>query len=128
VLDLSGAVPGERTYGIREADVHLPRGLNLIRAIPSQLRFVFEHHRERTVPVEVRFMGTPASFEVTPRVMTIEGPESSVKRTSAVVTDQIDVGKVTGTATFQVNTYSDDPRIRIKSESVVNVKVTARPT
>src|ERR1041384_7196803 len=86
VLDLSDAVPGERTYSIREGELHLPRGLHLIRAIPSQVHFVFERHSERTVPVEVRFNRQPEKFEVTPAAVTIEGPESRVKRVVTVVT------------------------------------------
>ena len=123
VLDLSNAAPGERTYRVQERSVHLPRGLHLIRAIPSQVRFVFERHAERTVPVEVRFTRPPEKYEVTPATVTIEGPESRVRRAAAVITDRIDLGKVTGLATFHVNTFTEDPRVRIKSDSEVVVRV-----
>jgi YbbR domain-containing protein len=125
VLDLSDAGPGERTYGIQEDSLHLPRGLHLIRAIPSQVHFIFELRRERTVPVEVRFSGTPPKFEVSPRSLTIEGPESRVKRVTAVVTDRIDAEKLKGPTTLRVNTFTPDPYVRIKSDSEVTVKVMA---
>jgi YbbR domain-containing protein len=124
VLDLSDAAPGERTYSIGEGELHLPRGLRVIRAIPSQVRFVFEPRLERTVPVEVRFHGAPAKVEVTPRAVTIKGPESRVKRIGAVVTDLIDTNALTGTVTLRVNTFPEDPYVRITSNSEVSVKVT----
>jgi YbbR domain-containing protein len=124
VLDLSEAVPGERTYSIREGELHLPRGLRVIRAIPSQVRFVFEPHLARTVPVEVRLKGASAKVEVTPRAVTIEGPESRVKRISTVVTDLIDASELNGTVPLRVNTFSEDPYVRITSNPEVSVKVT----
>ena len=128
VLDLSDAAPGERTYRIHEGALHLPRSLHVIRAIPSQVHFLFERHTERTVPVVVRFSSPPEKFEVSPPTITIEGPESHVKRTTTVVTDRIDLGKLTGTTTLHVNTFTEDPHVRIKSDSEVQVKVTARAT
>ena len=123
VLDLSDAEPGERTYSIHESDLHLPRGLRLIRSMPSQVHFAFELRRQRTVPVEVRFAGVPPRFEVTPRAVTIEGPESRVRRIASVVTDRIDLSKIAGTTVFHVNTFTDDAHVRITSNSEVTVKV-----
>ena len=128
VLDMADAVPGERSYAIDEDVVHLPRGLRLIRTIPSQVRFVFEVRRQRSVPVVPRFTGVPAKFEVTPASVIIEGPESKLKNVNAVVTDRIDLTNGTGSATFHVNAFPEDPHVRIKSgsEVVVHVTIAAR--
>src|SRR5271155_3766687 len=42
VLDFKGAVPGQRTFTIRERDVHLPVGVVFYRAVPSQVQFALE--------------------------------------------------------------------------------------
>ena len=123
VLDMSDAMPGERTYTIRAADVHLPRTLRLIRVIPSGVRFVFEHRKQKTVPVEVRFSEPPAKFQVSPPSLTIEGPESRVSRVHSLVTDQIDISKLNGAGTFHVSALAGDPHVRIDSDPEVTVEV-----
>jgi YbbR domain-containing protein len=123
VLDMSDVMPGERTYTIRPSDVHLPRTLQLIRVIPSAVRFVFENRKERTVPVEVRFNETPAKFQVSPRSLTIEGPESRVNRVRSLPTDMINIEKVNGTGIFHVRALANDPHVRIVSDPDVTVEV-----
>jgi YbbR domain-containing protein len=124
VLDMADAQPGERTYTIGEEDARLPRGLTLIRSIPSQVRFVFERRATRTIPVEVRFTQPPARYQVTPPTLTIEGPESHVDRIKSAVTDTVDTGQLSGTGTFHVSAFIDDPYVRIQSDPEVTVEVT----
>jgi YbbR domain-containing protein len=129
VLDMSSVRAGERTFTIGEDDVRLPRGIRLVRAIPSQLRFDFERRQYRSVPVEVRFAKQPqpgyevAFCEVTPSTLQIVGPESRVNRTRHVATDPIDVSNAVGTAEFRVNAFVDDPHIRFTHPPQVKVKV-----
>jgi len=123
VLDMADAQPGQHTYSISARDVQLPRGLTLIRAIPSEVRFVFEPRKDATVPVEVRFSVMPEKYQVTPPSLTIEGPESRVSRIKAVTTDQIDTRGLTGTGTFHVNTFVEDPHVRIQPDPEVTVEV-----
>jgi len=123
VLEMGDAQPGERTYRIGSGEVHLPRGLTFIRAIPAQVRFVFEHHKERTVPVEARFTSPPAKYQVTPPTLTIAGPESRVNRVRAAETDLIDTGNLNGAGTFHVNPFVEDPQVRIQSDAEVTVEV-----
>ena len=120
---------GERTFTIGENDVRLPRGIRLVRAIPSQLRFDFERRQYRSVPVQVRFAAQPqpgyevAYSEVSAATLQIVGPESRVNRTRYVVTDPIDVSNVVGTAEFHVNAFVDDPHVRFTRPPQVKVKV-----
>ena len=129
VLDMSRVRPGERAFTIGENDVRLPRGIRLVRAIPSQLRFDFERRQYRSAPVEVRFATQPqpgyevASLEVTPSTLQIVGPESRVNRTKYVATDPIDLSNVVGTAEFHVNAFIDDPHIRFTRPPRAKVKV-----
>src|SRR4051794_10849956 len=57
VLDMSNIEPGEHTFPIGDGNVKLARTLHLVRAMPAQVRFNFEHRRMRNVPVHARFTG-----------------------------------------------------------------------
>jgi YbbR domain-containing protein len=130
VLDL-GSVhdPGERTYTITAENVSLPSGVQLTRAIPSQVRLNFEHRLERDVPVQVRIAkGPPAGYhvvrqEVIPDKLRIVGPETNVGQVKFVETDAIDLSLVVAAAEFRVNAFVGDPWVRFESSPVVQVKV-----
>src|SRR5207248_3583606 len=85
--------PGERTFTITPAELSLPRGVMLVRTIPAQLRFTFERHVTRAVPVDVRFSGTLpkglsiGQVEVEPNQLEIAGPESHVNATKKLESD-----------------------------------------
>jgi YbbR domain-containing protein len=127
VLDMSGVRPGQRTFNITENNVQLPRGLSLIRAIPSQLRFQFERRITRSVPVEVRFYTPPGSlyevagYRVNPPWLSIVGPENRVNRVRAVITDTIDASALKDDSDFHVNAFAEDARVRFEGESEVAV-------
>ena len=129
VLDLSRVhQPGERTFTIDESNVSLPRGIQLVRAIPAQLRFRFERRVVRQVPVEVRLSAphegyTVESWQADPPAVTVTGPESGVEKTASVITDPIDISGVVGSQQFRVNTYLSEPRVRFQSSSQVAVRV-----
>src|SRR5271156_1212440 len=53
----SVTAPGERTFSLTTAELKLPRGIDLIRTIPAQLRFRFERRATRSVSVDVPFSG-----------------------------------------------------------------------
>ncbi|HXI40376.1 MAG TPA: CdaR family protein [Bryobacteraceae bacterium] len=132
VLDFSSVLqPGQRTFTIEPSNVSLPRGIQLVRVIPAQLRFRFERRIVREVPVEVRFTDprdgyAVASYEVTPAKLTIIGPESSVERTTSVVTDRINIGGVLSTSQFRVNCFLSEPLVRFQSPSQVTVRVVVK--
>jgi YbbR domain-containing protein len=131
VLDLSSIEkPGERTFTLSQANIQLPAGVTLRRAIPSQIRLAFEPRESRTVPVQVRFTGPPprgyrvASQQVTPEDVAITGPASRVQQVEAVHTDPIDLTGVVDTAQFRVNVFVVDPQVRLESPTVtVRVRV-----
>jgi YbbR domain-containing protein len=132
VLDMSGALPGERTYMIEDGTVKLARGVRLVRAIPSEVRFEFEPRRSRMVPVEVRFSGRGqngyeiAATEVDPPQVEVVGPRSHVLRVARATTDVVDVSSVVGTSEFHVHVLVDDPFVRLAGASDVVVRVTMK--
>jgi YbbR domain-containing protein len=126
---MSNAGPGERTYSIGNGSVKLARGVRLVRAIPSEVRFHFEPKREAAVPVAVRLTGQngrEVSFEVIPNEVRISGPASRIDRIRSVLTDEIDVGKLFGTAEYHVNLFVEDPFVQIDGQPEATVRITMK--
>ena len=129
VLDLSGARTGPHTYTVGGDNVQLPRGVRLVRAIPSQVRFDFEPRLSINVPVVARFAGEGhdgyhvAHCTISPPTLRIAGPASHVRRIQQAVTDPVNVASVVGSSQFRVNASVDDPYVRFESSPQVAVKV-----
>jgi len=132
VLDMSGVTPGERTFAISGANVQVARGVQLVRAIPSEVHFAFERRAEQEVPVYARITGNGRNgyvvqdSQVTPAKLQIEGPASRVARIQSVFTDPVDVSNVVGSQEFKVNAFIGDPYVRFQNSPQVTVKVTMR--
>jgi YbbR domain-containing protein len=132
VIDMSDATSGEHTYSIGDSNVKVVRGVRLVRAIPSEVRFHFEPRRDNKVPVHVRFLGegqngyTVAAYQVDPPEIEITGPRSRVARIAAVVADPIDLANTTGKAEFHVNVFTDDSFVRFLNTPEVVVAVTMK--
>jgi YbbR domain-containing protein len=132
IIDMSGVQPGFRTFAIGQDNVNLARGLRLMRAIPSEVRFRFERRSIRNVTVVPTFSGeeqqgySVAHWEVEPRQLTLIGPASHVARIGSVATDPIDVSGVVGSAEFRLNAFVEDPYVRFQSSPQVKVGVTMK--
>lgn len=132
VLDFSRVQgPGERTVTIDQTNVGLPHGIQMVRAIPAQLRFRFERRMVRQVPVVARFSPphegySIGQYTVNPPKLTITGPESAVIAVKGLPTDLIDISGVVNNHQFRVNTYLAEPEVRFQSDSHVNVSVTVK--
>jgi hypothetical protein len=126
---MTGVRPGERTFPVGNGNVRLPRGVYLVRAIPSEVRFVFERRAVRNVPVKPRFSGlgangySVAQVNVEPKELEVSGPASRVARVSEAVTDVVDVANVVGSSEFHVNAYLEDPFVRLDGSPRVTVTV-----
>lgn len=132
VLDFSSVQqPGIRTFDLDARNVSLPRGIQLVRVIPAQLTFTFEHRITRQAPVEVRLSPPHPGYVVVsavaiPPKLGVVGPESKVRRTEALKTDPLDISGVVSTAQYQVNTYLPEPLERFQGPSHVTVRVVVK--
>ena len=132
VLDMSDVGPGQHTFTIAGGNVRLPRGVQLVRSVPAQVRMNLERSAIRAVPVEVRLAaGLPPQLQVVsatskPASLSIAGPASRVARVTHAETDPIDLKPVAGIAEYHVNAYVSDPRVRFRDPARVTVKVTLR--
>jgi len=129
VLDMSSVGPGQRTFEIGDGNVTLARGVRLVRAIPSAIRFEFDRRAERTIPVHPRFTGEGANgyvvgrYTVSPALMPISGPAGRVARVDAAITDPVDVSSAVGTFQMRVNAFVPDSYVRFQSSPQVVVAV-----
>ncbi len=133
VLDLLPVrQPGARTFTLDSSQILLPHDVRLVRAIPSQVRLVFERRLTREVRVLPRFTGVYpegyeiASYTVEPPTIRVVGPESRVNLVDYVTTDPIDVSKLIGSASYPRNAYLDDPHLRFENLKTVRVHVEMR--
>jgi YbbR domain-containing protein len=130
ILDMADVEAGQHTFNVDSGDVRLPRGVELVRAIPGQIRIVFEPGATRSVPVEVRFAdGLPEDLQVIettaePSALAITGPASRVTRVASVQTDPLRLKPEAGTNTYRLEAYVNDARVRFQDAPQVTVKVT----
>jgi len=129
VLDMSSITPGVHRVSIDSGDVRLGHGVRLVRAIPSEARFEFDHRLTRSVPVRARFTGEGqhgyriANSQVQPVQVVIVGPAQHVERVVQALTDPVDVSSAAGTSEYHVHAFVEDPYVRIQSSPDVTVIV-----
>jgi diadenylate cyclase len=133
VLDLvSVHQPGSKTFTLDSSQIVLPRGVSLVRSMPSQIRLVFETRVTRDVRVLPRFSGTPQSgyvidsYTVDPPALKVVGPASRMASLDFVTTDPIDLSSLIGNGSFFTNAYLDDPQLRFANLKGVRVQVSMR--
>jgi len=132
ILDMANIEPGQHTFTIDRGDVLLPRGVQLVRAIPAQIRMNFEPNATRSVPVEVAFAdGLPQDLQVVettaePSALAITGPASRVARVASVRTDPLTLKPEAGTTSYRLEAYVNDARVRFQDSPQVTVKVTVK--
>ena len=133
VLDLAKVQqPGTRTFALDSGQVILPRGVSLVKSMPSQLRLVFERRARREVPVVPRFIGAYepgyeiARYTVDPPTLQVVGPESRVALLDHAITDPVPVAGLVGNAGFTTNAYLPDPHLRFENLQSVRVNVEMR--
>ncbi len=127
VLDFSGVnEPCERTFTIDRSNTSLPRGVDLIRITPAQLRFTFERRIARKVPVELRLSGPlPAGMKATPDPpqLAITGPESKVRKVTSLITDPADLQSLLDGKTVRVSAYLPNSQVRFQGSPEVTVRL-----
>jgi YbbR domain-containing protein len=135
VIDFAGVrTAGERTFTLTSSEVRLPRGIQLIRIIPGQLRFNFEHRLTRDIEVEVPLTGRLGpglklvSETVTPATLAIAGPQSHVEAVDKASSDPVDLAAITATSTRKVSVYIGEPQVRFLNVPQVTVSIQVEKT
>jgi len=129
LLDLEGAVPGERTFDLSVSQVKAPHNVKVLQVVPAQFHINFDRSASRTVDVQPRVIGTLLSgYEMkdpvaTPPKVTIVGPERRVSTIVSAMTDPVDATGVVGNATFATHAYVADPLVRVQTPGPIYVTV-----
>ncbi len=130
ILDFSRVLnPGERTFTIGQDNTNLPRGVRLVRAIPAQVRFDFEHRATRRVPVRIHYAGVLppglrlAEVHASPDSLRIVGPETRVGKVDSLTTDPVYLNSLTGSADLHVATFVGEPQVRFVDYPEISVKL-----
>ncbi|MGZ4817878.1 MAG: CdaR family protein, partial [Terriglobales bacterium] len=106
IIDLARVQPGERTYDLAPRHIRVPDGVEVVQAVPSQIRINFDRRESRQVEVKPRVIGTFASgYRIekvvpVPQSVTIVGPAGHVEAVETAITDPVDASGVVGVATF----------------------------
>ena len=133
VIDLAGAKgPGERTFAITAANVRLPGGVMLERALPGQIRLRLESRTHKLVQVHVRVDHVPEGMlatvdEVSPSMLTIVGPENRVRPIVDVEADPVDVRALEPGGRARTVAYVPDARVSFTTAPSIAVRISLVP-
>src|SRR5581483_6300000 len=130
-VDVSGAISGDRTFDLGARRAQVPRGVQIVQVIPSEVRISFDLRKTRVVQVRPRVVGTFATgtgmkitkVMVDPPEIAITGPGKRVDAVDAATTDPVDATGVAGERTFVTNAYVSDPLIQVEHPAPVHVTV-----
>jgi YbbR domain-containing protein len=135
IVDFSSVKePGERTFTLTDKEIKLPHGVEMVRAVPAQLRFTFERRATRELKVDVQWTGNLpkgmvlSSVEVLPPTLAILGPESRVKAAKNAITDPIDLGTLSSDLEEVSAVYVAEPEVRFMEKPQVTVKIRVSPS
>ncbi len=132
IIDLEQTKPGERTYDLNPKRIHVPEGIEVVQAVPSQMRLTFDASLTKQIEVKPRVIGIFASgyridqVTAVPNRITIVGPASHVQGVEGAVTDPVDATGVVGSATFTTHAYVSDPLVRLSDPNPIHVTVTTQ--
>ena len=125
--------PGDRTFTIGGANVQIPAGIELVRAVPGQIRLTMEHRLQKDVIVRLRFATPPPPGfrvkmeQVIPERIQIVGPESRVRAIDWVDTDPFDLRtldpRADRPAEVMLNTYIADDHVSPVGTSTVRARI-----
>lgn len=116
VIDLSSAKPGENSFPITKSSIKLPRGIEILRIEPSQVKVFMDEKSQKEVPVKVVLSGSPArgffvaSVSSEPHTIKIEGAKKELNRIRVIKTEPVDIEGITEDLKIQAKI---DPEGRI---------------
>ena len=128
-VDLAGVKPGERTFDLTSQQVGLPRDVEVVQVVPSQVRLSFDIGASKRIPVRPRVIGTfapgfrIAKVSAEPAEVTIGGPKQRVEAVEAATTDPVDVSGNMDRGMFVTNAFVPDPLVQIVRPMPVRVTV-----
>jgi YbbR domain-containing protein len=135
VVDLRAARAGQRLFHVTPDQVRVPFGVEIVQITPSTVALVFENSASKPVRVVPAYDGKPAPGFVVGKVTSVPdkvevvGPESSVKRAAAALTEPISVAgsRESFHGTVPVGVLDSTLRLKTSRTVVVNVQILPAP-
>lgn len=117
------------SVGISSEQIRLPPGLRVTSIYPNYVQVELEPAATRRVEVRVRRTGEPADsfevgdIEVTPKLVEVKGPRSSIDKLESVWTEPVDVTDRTETFEQRVQLRIDDRFVQYDVDQPINVRI-----
>lgn len=127
VVDLRGAVEGQRDYAVEDNDVSVPPGVKVLAVSPSQIPLRLERIIHRRLPVKPRVIGEPAPGYVTGAVMAepatvmVSGPRLQLESLQGVGTEPLNIEGAEGPVEGVMAVRSPNPLVHIEEPVAVRV-------
>lgn len=131
VVDLANVRLGENSIPITKSSVKLPRGIEILRIEPSQVKLYMDEKSYKTVPVKVRLTGTPAkgftvvSVTSEPSQLKIEGAKKELEKIHVIKTELVDIEGLSENMSFQAKIDPEGKIFRTDKDTVtvyVNIR------
>ena len=132
MIDLSDARAGENIFPLLTQDFSVPRGIEITRIEPEQIRIVLENRAEKEVEVSPIVEGEPApGYEVAehmvnPERVVLSGPGSLLATIDRVRTTHVDVSGWRESFTRNVNLVTSSPFIELPERRTVELTIEIR--
>lgn len=133
VIDMASVSrPGTNTFTISRANVGLPAGVVLERAIPAQIQLRTEPRISRLVPIHPVFENIPpgqgvASWRIDPPQLTLVGPRSRVEAIENVLTDPVDLNAPPPGGEIRTAAFIPDPQVHFTDSPIVVLRYKLGP-
>ncbi len=132
-LDLHGTQAGQRLFPITPDQVRVPFGIEIVQITPPTIALTFERSATKLVPVVPAIEGRPAPGFIIAKVTSdpanveIVGPESSVNRAAAALTEQVSVAGARARVRAAATVGMLDSTLRLTTTRMATVDVQILP-
>lgn len=132
-VDLKDLPPGVTSLKRLEERLNIPTALKVTRLSPSYIDIKLERIKQKVVPVQAVFTGTPAEgfkvgvIQLRPETVTVEGAESELKDIDGVLSTPIDVSGLRESFTLMVPLTFKGKYTALKHDRTVEVQVEIEP-
>jgi uncharacterized protein (TIGR00159 family) len=128
-IDLSQGLRGLNYVRITTDNIRIPVGTEVTKINPSSIRIRLEDVKTRSVQVKAQFIGKlpqPLRLEtvwVEPHFVVLQGPESRLTKVREVLTEPIDLSRITENTKISVGVDVNFPQIRLAPNQPSHVAV-----
>ncbi|MGB9823191.1 CdaR family protein [Thermodesulfovibrio sp.] len=130
VIDLTNVKLGENSIPITKSSVKLPRGVEILKIEPSQVKIYMDEKSQKTVPVRVVLTGNPAkefsvvSVTAEPSTIKIEGAKKELSKIHSIKTEPVDIEGIAEDLKIQAKIDPEGKIFRTDQDTVyINVKL-----